>query len=225
MLKQKKIVIFGDSAFAELAHYYFEKESEYSVVCFAVESEFHIKNELNNLPVITLEELLQEYSPNDIDIFVAITYINLNRTRERIFKQIKSYGYKMASFISPKCNVALNCSIGEHCFIFEGNNIQPYVKIGNNVILWSGNHIGHHSLINDNVFVASHVVLSGYCVVGNNSFLGVNSTISNGVKIGCDNFLEANALVKKSCGERVIHTSTQSKISSVNSHKLFKIKE
>ena len=51
--------------------------------------------------------------------------------------------------------------IGENCFIFEDNTIQPFVKIGDDVVLWSGNHIGHHAEIGDHCFISSHVVISG----------------------------------------------------------------
>ena len=52
--------------------------------------------------------------------------------------------------------------IGENCFIFEDNTIQPFVVVEDNVILWSGNHIGHHSVIKNHNFVSSHVVIDDY---------------------------------------------------------------
>ena len=42
-------------------------------------------------------------------------------------------------------SVGTSSEIGDNCFVFEENVIQPNVRIGNNVILWSGNHIGHDS--------------------------------------------------------------------------------
>jgi UDP-3-O-[3-hydroxymyristoyl] glucosamine N-acyltransferase len=102
--------------------------------------------------------------------------------------------------------------MGEHCFIFEANVVQPFVKIGRNVVLWSGNHIGHHSTIGDNCFVSSHVVVSGSVNVGRNCFLGVNSTFANNLEIGDDVWVgphvvvtkdvEAGAFLKPSVGGR-----------------------
>ena len=85
-------------------------------------------------------------------------------------------GYDFASYISSKATV-LTDKIGDNCFIFEDNTIQPFTQIGNNVILWSGNHIGHHSVIKDHVFITSHVVISGNCVINSYSYLGVNSAV------------------------------------------------
>ena len=77
-----------------------------------------------------------------------------------------------ASYVSPRAFVWRNVKLGEHCFIFENNVLQPFVNIGDNVVLWSGNHIGHHSKIGDHCFVSSHVVVSGFCDIGANCFLG-----------------------------------------------------
>ena len=87
--------------------------------------------------------------------------------------------------------------MGEHCFIFENNVIQPFVTIGDNVVLWSGNHIGHHSKIRDHCFISSHVVVSGFCDIGESCFLAVNATIGNNVTIGSDCLLGAGAAVVK----------------------------
>ena len=87
--------------------------------------------------------------------------------------------------------------MGEHCFIFENNTVQPFVKIEGNVVLWSGNHIGHHSVIRENCFVASHAVISGFCDIGRNSFVGVNATLSNNVVIGEDNWIGIGVTIVK----------------------------
>ena len=55
---------------------------------------------------------------------------------------MRNKGYQPASYISSNAFVWSNAKIGDHCFIFENNTVQPFVEIGDNVILWSGNHIG-----------------------------------------------------------------------------------
>jgi sugar O-acyltransferase (sialic acid O-acetyltransferase NeuD family) len=106
-------------------------------------------------------------------------------------------GYRPASYVSPRAFVWRNVEVGEHCFIFENNVVQPFVKIGANVVLWSGNHIGHHSVIRDHCFISSHVVVSGFCDIGEHCFFGVNATLGNNVTIGADCLLGAGACVVK----------------------------
>lgn len=188
-MKEKKLIIVGDSAFAEVAYEYFTHDSTYEVLGFAVEREYLTKKSLFGLPVFALEELPQHHSPDDVEFFAALVYTQLNRLRARIYKSVKEMGYRPASYISSRAFVWNNVDLGEHCFIMEDNTVQPFASIGNNVVLWSGNHIGHHSEICDNVFVSSQVVISGFCKIGDSSFMGVNSAIANNVTVAADNWL------------------------------------
>jgi sugar O-acyltransferase (sialic acid O-acetyltransferase NeuD family) len=201
MEKTKKLVIIGDSAFAEVAYEYFTYDSDYEVVAFSVEKKFLKRDTLFNLPVVAFEDIENSYTPSSHFFFAAVVYTQLNRLRTRLYHQAKTKGYSPASYVSSKSSVWRNVEFGEHCFIFEDNTIQPFVRIGNNVILWSGNHIGHHSKIDNNCFVASHAVISGFCEIGENCFLGVNATISNNIKIGRDSLIGGGALVTRDIAE------------------------
>ena len=121
--------------------------------------------------------------------------------RTRFYEATKAKGYKCASYISSNAFVWRNVKVGENCFIFEDNTVQPFVEIGNNVILWSGNHIGHRTVIEDNCFLSSHVVVSGYCRIGNSSFLGVNSTFNDHVSVPRDCIVASGSLVSKDLTE------------------------
>ncbi len=197
MDKNKKLIIIGDSAFAQISYEYFTYDSDYEVVAFSVEKDYLKDKEMLGLPVIPLEDIEKLYDPENHYVFVATVYKKLNRLRTRLMKECKNKGYKLASYISSHAFVWKNVKIGEHCFIFENNVVQPFVELGNNTVLWSGNHIGHHSKFGDNCFVASHAVVSGFCNIGDNCFIGVNATIINNIKIGSDCIIGAGALVLK----------------------------
>ncbi len=64
MTNTHKLVLIGDSAFAEIAYEYFTWDSPYEVVAFAVEREFRKRDEFQGLPVIDFEELPKIYSPS-----------------------------------------------------------------------------------------------------------------------------------------------------------------
>lgn len=225
MGKTKKLVIVGSGETGLIAYEYFQYDSEYEVVAFSVNEQYINETTINDLPVISFETLEEKYNPNEYEVYVAISSGKLNRNRTKVYNEAKLKGYKCASYISSKAFVWRNVEIGENCFIFEDNTLQPFVKVGNNVILWSGNHIGHNTIIKDNCFISSHCVISGFCEVGENSFLGVNCTIENNTKIAKDNFIGAGTLIQKNTNEKDFYQLKQTELSKVNTYRLFKIKE
>ncbi|MDP3010615.1 MAG: acetyltransferase [Methylococcales bacterium] len=225
MIKTKKLVIIGDSAFAEIAYEYFTYDSEYDVVGFSVESAYLKSNELFGLPVIPFEHIEQHFNPSDVEFYAALVYSQLNRLRTRLYQAAKSKGYRPASYISSRAFVWHNVQLGEHCFIFEDNTVQPFVKIGDNVVLWSGNHIGHHSIIQDNCFIASHVVISGFCDVGRNTFIGVNATMANNITVGEDNWIGLGVTITRNTEQNKLFKGEQPEPAKISALRFFKVKE
>lgn len=225
MSNSKKIIIVGDSAFAEVAYEYFTHDSEYEVVAFAVEQVYIKKDNMFGLPVVPFETLEQQFNPHQYSIFVAMVYTQLNRLRARLVYAAKLKGFTLASYISSKAFIWRNAKLGEHCFIFENNVVQPFVEIGDNVILWSGNHIGHHSRVGNNCFISSHVVISGFCEIGENCFLGVNSTISNNIKIGKDNWIGLGVTITKNSSNATFYKPHHPRTSEISTLKYFKLAE
>lgn len=222
-MERKRLVLVGDSAFAEIAHEYFEHDSDYRVAAFAVERAFLKRDNLRGLPVVALETLQEQFGPQTHEAHVAVVYTELNRLRSRLCNEVRSQGYGLASYVSSRAFVWRNAEIGEHCFIFEDNTVQPFVRIGRNVVLWSGNHIGHHSLIRDNCFVSSHVVISGYCDVGENCFLGVNATVANNVVVGRDNWLGPGTTLMRDTEPGSLFKPPQAEPAKVSATRFFKV--
>jgi sugar O-acyltransferase (sialic acid O-acetyltransferase NeuD family) len=193
----KKLIIFGQGLYTEIAHQYFTDDSEYEVVCFTKDDDYIDSNTYLGLPMVEFSKIQDSYPPDQFDMHISVSYTELNHLRERIFHEAKKKGYNLPSYISSKCNILTKYPIGENCFIFEDNTIQPFVKIEDNVILWSGNHIGHHSVIKSHNFISSHVVVSGQCTVESNCFIGVNSTIGHEVIIGSETLVGAGSTITK----------------------------
>lgn len=205
--KSRKLVIVGDSAIAEVAYEYFTHDSPYEVVAFAVNRAYLTRDALFGVPVVAFEDVERAYPPDTHDMFVALSYQRLNRVRARLYREAKAKGYTLASYVSSRAFVWHNVPVGDNCFIFENNVVQPFVTIGDDVTLWSGNHIGHHSRIRDHVFIASHVVISGFCDIGEHTFMGVNATVANNVTIAADNLIGANAIVLRDTEKGALHGS------------------
>jgi sugar O-acyltransferase (sialic acid O-acetyltransferase NeuD family) len=197
MIKNKKLVIVGTGETADIAYEYFTYDSDYQVVAFSV-SKKHIETDRSNgLPVVPFEDVQIFFPPEEYYIYVAISYVKLNRSREKMYNEAKYKGYKLATYISSHAFVWRNVSIGENVFIFENNVVQHHAIIGNNVTLWSGNHIGHRTELGENAYLSSHCVISGFCKIGDNSFLGVNCTFNDNITIARDTVIGSGALIVK----------------------------
>ncbi len=214
-----KVVIFGVGQIAEIAHFYLTHDSEHEVVAFTVDREFLKEAQFAGLPVVPFEEVRALYPPEQYKMLVPISYRKVNQLRAEKYQQAKQKGYAFITYISSKA-VYYGTPVGENCFIFESNVIQPFTKIGDNCILWSGNHIGHHSVIENHCFIASHVVISGKVVVGEYTFIGVNATVADNLTIGASNVIGANAVIMKSTEPKAVFPVAQTEQSAVPSDKL-----
>lgn len=223
MTKQKGLVIFGSGHLAEIAHYYFSRDTSYEVLAFTLEDDYISSNELQGLPVVKFSQISAMFPSDNCDLFVALGYTKLNEIRKRIYMDVKSMGYHLPSYISSRASVLNDGNIGDNCFILEDNTIQPFSKIGNNVTLWSGNHIGHHAVIGDHSFLASHIVVSGGVLIGEQTFIGVNATIRDHIQIGAKCVIGAGALILQDADPEGVYIGQATERSRVPSTRLRRI--
>ena len=196
-MAKNEVVIFGVSQLASLAHFYLKHDSSYEVVAFTVDKAYLPEDDFEGLPVVAFEEVEKLYPPEDFKMFLPISFKQMSHLRREKYEAAKEKGYECISYVSSKATTWSDLDVGENCFIFEDNTIQPYVKIGNNCVLWSGNHIGHHTVIKDHVFITSQVVISGCCVIEEHAFFGVNATIRDETTIGRETLVGMGAIITK----------------------------
>lgn len=216
-------MIFGAGDIASVAHFYFTHDSPREVAAFTVDREYLKENSFCGLPLVPFEQVAGSHPPDRFDLFVAVSYSQMNKVRAQKCEEAKQRGYRLVSYISSKATIWPGLETGENCFILEDNTIQPFVKIGNHVTLWSGNHIGHHAEIGDNCFITSHVVISGGVKVLPNCFIGVNATIRDHVTLAPFCVIGAATLILKDTQEFGVYIGNPAQLSAVPSHRLKKI--
>lgn len=217
---KEKVVIVGASLFAEVVHCYLSQDGRYEVVAFAQSADQISDTQKIGLPVVPLETLEETHPANSYKLFVAIGYRKVNKIRAEIFSQLRSRGYRFVTYVHSNVKLWPNNKIGENCFIFEDNTIQPFVEIGDNTILWSGNHIGHHARIGNHCFIASHAVISGSCQVDDYCFIGVNATFRDSITVGESCVIGAGALIMKSTKPKEVYVAEATKPFQKNSEQI-----
>lgn len=181
----RKLVIFGNGEIASMARFYFDNDSDYKVVGFSVDDQYAEDYQFEGLPLAAYSEVSKMIDA-DTFIFCALSYQRLNKLRAEKFEQLRSGGFKFASYVSSRAFVADTVKIGKNCLILENQTVQDRVQLGDNVFLWSANHIGHGAAIGSHSYLASHVCISGHVKIGERCFFGVNSSVADFVEIGSD---------------------------------------
>ena len=200
------VVVFGLSDFARNARIYLDADSEHRVVAFTANERYLDAPEFAGLPAVPFETLPETHPPDRFAMFVAIGFSGVNRARREVYEQCKGLGYTLISYVSSRATYWEELQLGDNCFIFEENVIQPGVRIGNDVILWSGNHIGHDSTIGDHCFIASHAVISGNVTIGESCFIGVNATFRDAITVAPRCVIGAGALIMKDTEEGGVYS-------------------
>ncbi|MBX9690072.1 MAG: acetyltransferase [Candidatus Obscuribacterales bacterium] len=221
---QKKLVIFGNADIAELALFYFSRDTDFKPVAFTVDRDYLTGEKFQGLPQVAFEEVVRYFPAEEHSMFIALSYAQLNRLRRAKCNEAMSMGYRLATYVSSKASVwSANEQIGYNAFILENVVVQPFAKIGNNVTIWSGTHIGHHSVIQDDCFITSQVVVSGGVDVGRGSFIGVNATLRDHIKIGKRCVIGAGTWISRDVEDEGVYIAKASERSAVPSSKLKKL--
>jgi sugar O-acyltransferase (sialic acid O-acetyltransferase NeuD family) len=190
-----ELVVFGTGTFAELVDFYLTHDSDHEVVAFTADREYVDDETAYGRPLAPFDVVTDRYPPEEYAMFVAVGYRDVNRLRAEKFAAAKAKGYELVSYVCSESTHWGDTEVGENCFVFEDQTIQPFVELGDDVVLWSGNHVGHHATLGDHSFVTSHVVISGYVDVEPYAFLGVNATLRDEVTVGESCVVGAGATV------------------------------
>jgi sugar O-acyltransferase (sialic acid O-acetyltransferase NeuD family) len=218
----KQLVIFGASGFAEMAHYYFTRDSRYHVAAFTVDGAYLKQTTFEGLPVIAFEELGAAFAPDRAALFVAMGMQKVNQQRAKKVAEAEARGYELASFLSSKAKVADDLALKPNSFVMEEVFLHPKVTVGRNTILWPKCVVGFRSRIGDHCWVVG-AMLGESVTVGDYSFIGLNATITPFRTIGPSNIIGAGAVVLEDTPEFSIYKAAAATRSRVPSYRLRRI--
>jgi len=215
-----KVVVFGVSQWAELAHFYLTHDSPHEVAAFTVDRDYLTAATFHGLPVVAFDEVERVYPPGDFTLFLPISFKRMNHLRAEKYATAKAKGYALISYVSSKATTFPDFACGDNCFILEDNTIQPFVTIGSDVIMWSGNHIGHHSTIKDHVMITSHVVISGCCTIEEFCFFGVNATVRDETVLAHDTLIGMGQTILKDTQPFEVYKANPTQAAGIRSDQL-----
>lgn len=204
----RNLYIFGAGETGLLVRHYFQLSGR-SVQGFLVDTERPLAS-VDGLPVLAWEQFVQETSPHDAEVFVAISYQSMNKLRRSKFQKVRDAGFTMPTYVHPSANIASDVLLGENCLVLENCVVQMGGCLGDNVHVWSGSHVGHGATVGSHAFISSQVVLAGHSTIGAESFLGANSSVREAVVLGESCLVGIGAVALRSLPDRsnVVHTGS-----------------
>ncbi len=219
----KPVILLGTGLMAMLVHYYLTHDSPYHVSGFASESTRRVAGEHLGLPLVPLDEVVARFPVGEYSMFVATGPDTSNKDRAASYRQARSLGYDLISYVSSSAAVWPESAIGDNCFIMERNVIQPFTTIGNDVVMWSGCHVGQGAKVGDHALVGAHAVLSDLVTVGQGCVVGENATIGNNVTLGRDSVIGAGTLILTDTGPGQVREGGAAKLLPLPSDRLLSI--
>lgn len=212
-----KIIIYGNSDFAELMHYYFTTDSIYEVIGFCVDKDYIKSDKFLNIPLVPFEIVDKVFPPTEYKMFVAVGYKNM-RLRKELYKKTIDKGYSHINYISSKAVVDKSNIIGKNNAILHNVVLEPFSKIGDNNIINTNVIICHHAEILNDCFIAAKTLVGGFTIIKNNCFLGFSSTILQKLVIEDETLIAAGAVVNKNSSRYEFLAGIPAKLISL--HKL-----
>ena len=94
-----ELVVFGAGDIARLADHYFRTDSEHEVVAFTVDDAFVESDSLLDRPMVPFSQVSSAFPPSRHQMFVALSYGQMNRLRAERCAHAKQRGYSLASYV------------------------------------------------------------------------------------------------------------------------------
>lgn len=214
-------IIIGNSTFSRRIKKYIEWTSFGKVCAYAVESQYREDSTLDEIDVISLDEMKEVYQSEKISLIMGIGYSEMGEVRRHVFEQIKEWGYVFQNFVHPSAIVSPDLNIGEGNIILEGTIIESGVSIGNANLIFGGSQIGHDSTIGNYNTFASKVLLSSMNKVENHCYLGDCSVVSPKIELQNYALLGTMAHINKDLPANAVAVSEKSKIIESNKSKAY----
>ena len=218
----KPVVIFGTGKIAEAVSAVFTSIPGNSIGAYTCDSDHVVSSKFLGKPVVSFDEIENDYPPEAFDIFVAIGYQKLNSLREAKINDCKSRSYTITRCISPQSGVEEDIC-GENCFVAHKAIIQPGVSLGDNVFVWDGALIGHHSSIGANAWITGSAALGGGVTIEKNCFIGLNATIGHAISIGEKSLIGASTLVTRNLPAKSVVVAKDTDIHRLDSDQFLRL--
>lgn len=159
------------------------------------------RDPISGIPWLGNDDVVSEYSPNDIFLVNGIGSVGDNSRRKKLFLSWKEEGYSFPAIIHPTAILSPETVLEEGVQVMAGAVVQAGVHIGPNTIINTRATIDHDAEIGGHVHIAPGCILSGNVTIENDAHLGPGAILIQGLTIGKKSIIAAGAVVVKDVHE------------------------
>ena len=215
----RKLVIFGLKDVARIAARVFAVDGGYDVVAFTADREYWESDTVDGHPVVDYASLAETHPPETHDLFVGISYGNMNRNRSHVTARARAAGYTLGRYISPRASVWAD-TVGDNVLIMENVVIQPFCTVGNNVFIWPSTVVVHHTVVGPDCYIGPLAFIGGNCTIGEGSVIGPQSIIASQHAVGARNFIGAGSRIYTDTSDDALYVGPGSKPARVTTDRM-----
>lgn len=216
----KQIVVFGTGDISYALSYYVQSWGEYEISGYAVDADYLGDGLFLDKPVVTTNEMVTKYPPEQYGAFVAIGYQDNNSLRREKVAEVEASGYRLVNIVNPQAPTDL--IVGKNCFVASGELIQPGVTLHNDVFIWSGALIGHHSELLSHSWVSGGAAIGGNASIGECTFVGIGATIGHRASTGKSCIIGAGAIMTKAVDDGAVLIARDTEVYRMNSEQFLR---
>jgi sugar O-acyltransferase (sialic acid O-acetyltransferase NeuD family) len=148
--------------------------------------------------VLSFDEVVRRYRPDECEIVFAIGYGNLP-ARLEAYRRLKGAGFRAKTLIHRNAYVRDPAKIGEGAIVMANATVDCNAVIGEIAVLWPGVVVNHDSVVSRNTFLSPSATVCGFVTVGESCFVGAGAVIVDHVEVPAGSFIKAATRFK---GER-----------------------
>jgi sugar O-acyltransferase (sialic acid O-acetyltransferase NeuD family) len=219
----EKVVLFGTSVGAMVAHLNLSHDPAWEVAAFTVDRAFLKEDRFRGLPVVPFEEVESLYPPSEFRMLVAVQAHRMNKLRAEKCAQAREKGYRLISYVHPSALVAPEVKMGDNCFISEGAILRPFLTLGEDVIVMPGATLGHHAVIKDHCFIGNRAVVMSLVTMEPYCFVGPNATVLEAVTVGAEALIGGGVVIQGDVKEKEVYKAAAPVKLALPSDRLAKI--
>lgn len=212
-LKKKPIIILGAGRHSKILIKIL-KECNYEIL--GVTDPFKkIGEDYFGTKILGSDEVIFEYSINDIELVNGIAELDNRKTRYSLSKKLEAQGYKFANVIHPSVIISDEVKLNNGVQLMAGAIIQHGVEIGFCSIINSGAIIDHDCKISEFCHIAPGATLSGNVTIGSQSHIGTGVTIIEKKRIGENCIIGAGSIIYKDIPSNTKYIQPKKNISTL----------